>query len=297
MLKLCFNATTLRNFNIKKAVRLIHESGYEGVELALNNTHLHPMSSTKDEIIAVKNTCKEIGLQIACVAAGGPDLMGDAPYEPSMINADLFARMRRLDMIRRSVEMAQLLECPIVNINSGVLSPAVNPQMAQNYLLDGISSLLPSLGNETMFVLEPEPGFFVGTTTKAIEVIDELSTPKLMLNLDIGHVFCCEEDCYDKVERALPYTRHIHIEDIKDRIHHHEIPGEGDIDFGRIMTAINNADYPYFVSVELHHHDRMWQRALDESRDYLLRQCNCRGKFAAPYPFGGDAKSILAAYL
>lgn len=270
MTKLCFNATTLRNFDIKRAVRLIRESGYEGVELALNNTHLHPMRSTKEEIIAVKNTCEEIGLQIACVAAGGPDLMGSIPYEPSMINADLFSRMRRLDMIRRSVEMAQLLDCPIVNINSGMLTAAVTAQMAQNYLLDGISSLLPSLGGDTMFVLEPEPDFFVGTTTKAIEVINELNTPKLMLNLDIGHVFCCEEDCYDKVERALLYTRHIHIEDIKGRIHRHEIPGEGDIDFGRIMTAINNAEYPHFVSVELHHHDRMWRRALDESREYLF---------------------------
>lgn len=270
MTKLCFNATTLRNFDIKEAVRLIRESGYEGVELAMNNTHLHPMKSTREEVLAVKKICEEIGLQIACVAAGGPDLMGDTPYEPSMINADPSARMRRLEVIKRSIELAQLLECPIVNINSGMLTPAVTSHMAQNFLLEGINSLLPSLGEETLFVIEPEPNFFVGTTTKAIEVIEELNTPKVMLNLDIGHVFCCEEDCYNKVERALPYTRHIHIEDIKDRIHHHEIPGEGDIDFGRIMASINNADYQYFVSVELHHHDQMWQRALDESRDYLL---------------------------
>lgn len=273
MAKLCFNATTLRNFDILQAVRLIREAGYDGVELALNHTHLHPLKSTRAEIAAVKNTCAEIGLTIACVAAGGPDLLGDTPYEPSLINADAAGRKRRLDVIKSSVELAQQLECPVVNINSGMPTPAVSPHQAQDYLLEGIDSLLPFLSNDTLFVLEPEPDFFVGTTAKGIEVLKELNTPKVMLNLDIGHVFCSEttDDCYLNVERALPYTRHIHIEDIKGGVHHHEIPGEGDIDFSRIMTAIENGGYPYFVSVELHHHDQMWQRALSESRDYLLK--------------------------
>lgn len=131
--------------------------------------------------------------------------------------------------------------------------------------------MLSYLGDETMLVLEPEPDFFVGTTAKGIEILKELNTPKVMLNLDIGHVFCSEDNCCANVESALPYTRHIHIEDIKGGIHHHEIPGEGDIDFARIMAAIEDSGYKHFVSVELHHHDQMWRRALDESRDYLLK--------------------------
>lgn len=273
MTKLCFNATTLRNFDILQAVRLIREAGYDGVELALNNTHLHPLRSTGAEIAAVKDTCAEIGLAIACVAAGGPDLLGDTPYEPSLISPDANGRKSRLDVIKRSVELAQKLECPVVNFNSGMLTPGVSPHQAQDYLLEGIDSLLPCLDEKTMFVIEPEPDFFVGTTAKGIEILKELNTPKIMLNLDIGHVFCSEteDDCYYNVERTLPYTRHIHIEDIKGGVHHHEIPGEGDIDFRRIMAAIENAGYPYYVSVELHHHDQMWQRALDQSRDYLLK--------------------------
>jgi len=43
----------------------------------------------------------------------------------------------------------------------------------------------------------------------------------------------------------LPYTRNILIEDIKNGIHHHEIPGEGDIDFARITEIVRNAGYEH----------------------------------------------------
>lgn len=268
--RLSFNATTLRNFDALQAMRLIREAGYDGVEIALNDTHLHPLKSRRPEILEVKHLCADLGLEIACIAAGGPTLLGSIPYEPSMINSDQRSRQGRLDAYKKSVELAQVIGCPIVNINSGMLAGDVEAARAQEYLMEGLSSLLPGLSEETTLVLEPEPGFFVGTTDKAIAVIEELGTEKLRLNLDIGHVFCCEEDCYNQVDKALPYTRHIHIEDIKGRIHHHEIPGEGDIDFGVVMHSIMGSGYPHFVSVELHHHDQMWQRALDESRDYLL---------------------------
>lgn len=268
--RLSFNATTLRDFGIKQAVRFIRDAGYDGVEIALNDTHLHPLKSTKQEVQEVKNRCADIGLEIACVAAGGPTLLGSAPYEPSMISADESGRIKRLDAYKKSIELAQLIGCPVVNINSGLPSGAKSAESAQEHLLEGLHTLLQGVGAQTALVLEPEPDFFVGTTGKAIEIIETVGSPGLRLNLDIGHVFCSEDDCYRKVDEALPYARHIHIEDIKGRVHHHEIPGEGDINFSRIMQSIQNAEYPHFISVELHHHDKMWRRALDESRDYLL---------------------------
>lgn len=268
-MKLSYNATTLRDFGVLQAMQHVRDAGYDGVEIALNDTHLHPLKSTPEQIAEVKKYCNDIGLAIACIAAGGPTLLGDTPYEPSMITADTAGRQARIDVIRRSIELTQRLGCPVININSGLPTEAVPPEKAQEYLMQALNTVLPDLG-DTILAFEPEPDFFVGTTTKGIEVISAINSPKLRMNLDIGHVFCSEVDCYDKVEAALPYTRHIHIEDIKGGIHHHEIPGEGDIDFKRIVGLLKAANYNHYVSVELHHHDKMWQRALKESRDYLL---------------------------
>lgn len=268
--QLCFNATTLRNYDIIDAVKYIKDAGYDAVEIALNDTHIHPLKTDKERLHQVKKCCEDIGLVIACAAAGGPTLLGTEPYEPSMVCSSGEGREKRIDVYKKSIELAQEIGSPIVNINTGILKSDVLPEQAHEYFLDGINKLLPECG-DTILVLEQEPGFFVGTTDKAIDYLNLINSPKLMFNLDIGHVFATEpeEDCYDNVAKSMPYTRHIHIEDIKNRIHHHEIPGEGDIDFNRILKIIKDAEYKHYVCVELHHHDQMWQRALIESRDYL----------------------------
>lgn len=269
-MKLSFNATTLRNFDVLQAVKSVSEAGYDGVELSVNDNHLHPYRSSKEQILEVKKLCGDLGLRIACVAAGGPTVLGEVPYEPSLISPDGKARQDRLDVIRRCIEMTQRLDCPTININSGLLKDTVAPERAQEYLLEGLRTIMSGAG-DTIVALEPEPNFFAGTTTKAIQVLELINHPQLRLNLDIGHVFVSEEAPYDAVHRSLPYTQHMHIEDIKGGVHFHEIPGEGDIDFRRVIADIVAADYQHYVSVELHNHDQMWQRALDESRAYLLK--------------------------
>jgi sugar phosphate isomerase/epimerase len=57
----------------------------------------------------------------------------------------------------------------------------------------------------------------------------------------------------------------------ENKVHFHEIPGEGDIDFAQVAALVKAAKYPHYISVELHNHDQDWQRALDVSRDYLVK--------------------------
>jgi sugar phosphate isomerase/epimerase len=256
--------------DVLKALSEIKHSGYEGVELTLNDSHLHPLKTKRDRIKEIKDYAADNGIDIVCVAAGGADLMGEIPYEPSMINQDKVQREKRLDVIKKSIEISNYLEAPVLNINSGMLRPGTSHEQAEEYFYSGVTELLKELG-KLILVIEPEPGFLIGTTKSAIDAIKTIESPQLRLNLDIGHVFCSETDCYNAIEKALPYARHIHIEDIKNGIHHHEIPGEGDIDFKKIILLLKESGYSHYVSVELHHHDQMWQRALNESLEYLQK--------------------------
>ena len=270
MTKLCFNSTTLRYIDLFKALLLIKQSGYDGVELMLNDTHLHPLKQSVKEVAEIRSFCSDNDIDIVCVAAGGANVLGYEDYEPSLIHPKKFQRSLRLEFIKRSMELACYLDSPVLNINSGRPRGDISSEEAYEHLFYGFEELLKGAGDLTL-VLEPEPNFFVGTTEVAIDFIKKVGSPRLRLNLDIGHVFCSEENCYENIEKALPYSRHIHIEDIKNGVHHHEIPGEGDIDFERVMSSIKRSPYEHYISVELHHHDNDWERALQESRDFLLR--------------------------
>jgi sugar phosphate isomerase/epimerase len=268
MLKFSFNSTTLRNMGVIEALHNIKSYGYAGVELALNDTHLHPLKYTQNRLSEVKNFCSENDFPIVCVAAGGERLLSDEPFEPSLINPEREGRAKRLDLIKRSMEVATYLEAPVLNINSGKLKAEVNEEQAFEYLYTNLEELLRE-NSEVILALEPEPDFFIETSSDAVNLIQKINHPRFRLNLDIGHVFCSEENCYSAIEKALPYTKHIHIEDIKNGIHHHEIPGEGDINFEKLIGILKKSNYDHYVSVELHHHEDMWQRALKESIEYL----------------------------
>ena len=268
MFKYCFNSTTLRGMDIWSALRHIKASGYAGVELTLNDSHLHPLTSPPRLIEEVRDFCDDNAIAIVCLAAGGDRLLTDVRYEPSLTCADAAGRRRRLDLLLRTMDIARFLHIPVVNFNSGLPADGVTPEDARGRLQAAVGELVAH-ADGIVLVIEPEPDFFVGTTHSAIDLIQAFDDPRLRLNLDIGHVFCSEERPYESIEAALPFTRHIHIEDIKNRIHHHEIPGEGDIDFRRVFGLLRQAKYEHYVSVELHHHDGCWQRALDESLSYL----------------------------
>ncbi len=269
-MKFSFNSTTLRDINIFEALSKIHEYGYDGVELMMNGSHLHPLDTPQSRLLEIKKFCSDNGINIVCVAAGGDRLLSDVPYEPSLITAEGDGRRQRIDLLKRAIEIAEVLGAPVLNFNTGFLPVGMSKSQAKQYFCEGVAELL-NLDGELILAVEPEPGFFIKTSADALAVIREINSPRFRLNLDIGHVNCSEENCYSAIERAMPFTRHIHIEDIKDRVHHHEIPGEGNIDFARVFTVLHNARYEHFVSVELHHHADRWQRALKESLDYLSK--------------------------
>jgi len=82
------------------------------------------------------------------------------------------------------------------------------------------------------------------------------------------------------VDRAKPILRYIRERGIATKmvantltgkVHFHEIPGEGEVDFeGCFQTLIENG-YAGFGSVELYHHVDGWEKALSDSLSFLKK--------------------------
>lgn len=270
MLKFSFNSTTLREMDLLDALKRISAAGYDGVELMLNDSHLNPLTTSRQRVAEIRDFCRSENITISAIAAGGDKLLSDVPYYPTFFDPDSRARAKRVSFLGRCIELVDYLGVPVLDFNSGPKNPDVLPEQSWDYLATGINWLL-SYGGKVTLAMEPEPDFLIGTTVEGIKLIQQVNHPLFQLNTDIGHVNCSEDDCYGTIERAIPYTRNMHIEDIKSRVHHHEIPGEGDIDFDRVFEILNKTNYSHSIAVELHHHNDRWQRALDESFAYLNR--------------------------
>jgi sugar phosphate isomerase/epimerase len=270
MFKFSFNATTLREMDLFDALRHIQAAGYDGVELMFNDTHLHPLKTSRQRIAEIRDFCLSENIVICAIAAGGDGVLSDRPYQPTFFDPEPSGRARRLDFLTRGIEVAEYLAVPVIDFNSGPIHPDVSRAQSLEMFHSAVNSLLSRGGNVTLG-LEPEPNFVIGTTVDAIDLIQQVNHPRLRLTTDIGHVNVSENDCYAAIEHASPFSCNMHIEDIKGRVHAHEIPGKGDIDFDRVFEILNRSGYSNYIAVELHYHHDRWQRALDESINYLNR--------------------------
>ncbi|MBN1581716.1 MAG: sugar phosphate isomerase/epimerase, partial [Anaerolineae bacterium] len=78
-----------------------------------------------------------------------------------------------------------------------------------------------------------------------------VGSPRLKVNLDIGHAQITDDDLIVSVRELGSAIAHLHLEDIKDRVHRHLPFGEGDIDFAALRQTLGDIKYtgPYVVDL------------------------------------------------
>lgn len=279
-MKYAYNANGLRCLPLEEAIARVADAGYEGIELSLHPHHLMPGEGARETARRVRRSLEAHRLEAPSLATGGDLLLGPERFEPSLVSAAPEARERRLRFLFAAMDLARELGVPVLSFASGIRREPVAAGEAWEHLRRGVESLLDRAG-ELVLALEPEPGFLVETNAQAVSLLAELATPHLRLNQDIGHCNVCEDDYLASIERALPWTRHIHVEDIKGRVHAHEIPGDGDIDFRALFEILERRGYDHFLSVELYNHADRYPEALARSLAHLRRARQVAAEAAA----------------
>ena len=268
MFKFSYNTNGLRYINPIKAVKEVAFFGYDGIEIALNKTWMCPENMSKKNIKILRNFMYDCNVEPVAMATGAKDLLSNVDYEPSLICPDRDKRHERINLLKQSEKLAQNLGIDKIGFASGFKKEEMSDDEAWTHLVEGIRECLKK-SSDVILMIEPEPGMFIETTDQAIKLIEEISDQRLALNLDIGHVVCCEDDYLAKIKKACRYAKHLHIEDIAGGVHKHLIPGKGDIDFEGVFRVLIEEDYQGFVSVELYDHASVYVTALRESIQYF----------------------------
>ena len=268
-MKISYNANGLRSLSIAQAIAEVARAGYDGIELSLHKQHLDALTISPREVLAIGESLRQHQLTACCLATGADTLLSPERFEPSLVHPVPHRRQQRIDLIRRSIDLAYELAIPVVNFASGLRQPQLTASAAWDLLIGGVGLCCKHAAGKVGLAVVPEPGFFIGTNPQAGQLLIRADCPELRLNQDIGHVKVAEDDFLESVSQHLPLTAHIHVEDIRDRIHAHLIPGEGDIEFPEVCALLNSGGYSGFISVELYDHGAEYPRALRQSLRFL----------------------------
>ena len=271
-----YNTNGFAHHRLHDALTILAELGYRSVALTLDHHTLDPYDpDTPRHLPILRDRLRELGLGIV-VETGARFLLDPRrKHQPTLLSADAAQRARRLDFLRRAVDVAATLQADAVSFWSGTaLEPATDEELMDR-LVEGCRQLCDyAARRQVRLAFEPEPGMFLDTMTRWAELHQRVVHPCFGLTIDIGHLHCLgETPIAPYLRRWRNWLWNVHIEDMRRGVHDHLMFGEGEIDFAEALAALAEIGYTGGVHVELsrHSHDAVEtaRRALAFLRDHV----------------------------
>lgn len=219
MFKLSYSLNSANLLPVEEVCDDLLRYGFSGVELSFQRGQFDPHAVTEDRARELRDYFSSSGIKPACISTATTKFLSDVPHEPSLINVSERNRALRADLIRLGIVLAEKIGIPLVSFQSGYLRDEHGGMARADILriLAGeITGLLGHIRGDVNLVLEPEPGMFIETLADARELIALVADPRFGLHMDIGHVFCTEEDYLHAIETAAPEARYVHMADIRE---------------------------------------------------------------------------------
>lgn len=246
-MKIGFRTAGFREKPLQRALRVLAELGFDGLELCLENHGLRPDLISEEDLASLPRLIVDSGLELASVS-----YHGDGAPLPV-----------RLPNTLKAIEMTKLLDCSILILNTERPEPTRRDKQWQD--LTEHMRMLTDVADEhdVTLALEPEPGLLIDGMSDFARLKEAVGSDRLALNLDIGHCHITD-DVPAAIETFAESLVHTHFEDIAGKVHNHLVPGEGNMDLPEVIRCLHAVGYEGYLTVDLF-------RITDAPADYARR--------------------------
>lgn len=267
-----YNTNGFAFHRLEDALRLLHETGYDGVALTPDVHHLDPLRSTADDIARARGLLTQHRLW-AVIETGARFVLDPArKHRPTLLDAPPEAA-RRQAFLERCVDLAEALGAPVVSVWSGAAPEGLAPETAFARLRTGLHALCTyAQARRVRIGFEPEPGMFIERAADWPRVRDAVAHPALGLTLDVGHCLAMREGAPETWIRA--HARDLLVVQLDDHrlgIHDHLMFGEGELDLGAVARALDEVGFRGPLEVELSRHSATAPDSARAARAHLNR--------------------------
>lgn len=272
MMFLGYNTNGFAHHDPAAAIEVLAELGYRGVALTLDHGLLDPWSrSLESQVEEMRHLLARYRLR-SVIETGARFLLDPrAKHEPTLVTADPALRGRRVEFLRRAIEVATALGSDCVSLWAGVVRDDADEATVWQRLTSGLGEVLAHAERRGVVIgFEPEPGMFVDTMARFDQLRQRVASPALKLTLDVGHLHCLgETPIASVIARYGADIVNVHIEDMRVGVHEHLQFGDGEMDFPPIIDAFRKVGYEGGLFVELSRHSHEAPAAARRASDFL----------------------------
>lgn len=258
MTTLAFSTNAFTRHPLTDALNAIADAGFPAVEILADTPHAFVPTLTDADRAEIRRTLKARKLRISninanCTFGYWKDAPPEAYFEPSLISPNDTLRNDRIDLIRRTIDLAHDLGAANISITTGRCTGSINPQKAAERLRSALLPLLDHADRKNINIgIELEPGLYLEFVDELREWVGRLNHPRFGANLDIGHSVVNGERIDESVLTLAGRIWNLHVEDLPGRKHYHTIPGDGAFDWPQLKRALETVGYDRCLTVELY---------------------------------------------
>lgn len=235
---LAINTNTYHGFTLKDAVQGASEAGFKQIELAGakdHTKHVHP-DMTKEEIYEIKSLLHHHGMN--CVGIGA---------HSNVLEEDGIA------YLLASIDLAVAFDCPYIVTATGDSHGDTDLVEDESLLAENLAPVLDTCEklNKTLLIETHGNNYATGN---AVKKLAKSLNDRVKINYDTGNViFYGHTLPYDDLAQSIDYIEFIHLKDKLGADNEWNFPaiGDGDVDFHRIFTILEEGKYKGPISVEI----------------------------------------------
>lgn len=254
-----YNTNGFAFHRLDDAIKIIADLGYRCVAITVDNHVLNPYDGDIDRQ-AEATRAQLAGFGLASVIETGSRFLLDPArkHHPTLLDRRSSGRERRLNFLRRCVDIAAQLDSLCVSFWSGAAPPGTPEDAMFDVLADGCRSLAEYAGAKGVtLAFEPEPGMLVDTVGKYERLAAAVERDNFRLTVDVGHLRCTEtEPPAALIRRVADRLANVHLDDMRHGVHEHLLFGEGEVQFEEVFAAFKAASYEGPACVELSRHSQ-----------------------------------------
>lgn len=273
-MRLGYGTNSLGDVDPLEALPLLADLGYTALALTLDRHTIDPFAADLPVRVDRWRAALAAAGMTCAVETGARHLLDPrVKHEPTLVSAERAGRERRVDFLRRAIDVAADLGAECVSLWSGVVRDAGDAETAWSRLADGLAAVLAHADRRGVVLgFEPEPGMLIDTLARYGALRERLGRPdRLRLTVDVGHLECMGERPAAAV--LGPWAGRIvnvHVDDMRACRHEHLPLGTGDVDLPAACAALAAGGYRGGLHVELPRQAHRWYDTARESAAFLM---------------------------
>ena len=197
------------------------------------------------DLDALRAAMDKAGVKLSCITGAGKI----APRQM----VDPTDHDRVVEQFKERVQVAHKLGCKTLIGLTGNERDDVSKEQQNEYVVQCLKRLVPIAEAEDVLIvmealntLVDHAGYFMQTTSHAMEIIKAVDSPRVKMCFDIYHQQITEGNVIRNITENIDRIGHFHVGDNPGR----KQPGTGELNYKNIFKAIHETGYDGYVALE-----------------------------------------------